>query len=159
MRFARNWAAPDAPCRITTMSMRIASRLRAVSTSVSPFSTREDDCVFAVELLDQDIAALAGPDVDLFPDDVRRDGELPSPTVYHHGQCYSSWPTKVRKLVERGADGAAGIEHVVHDDDVLSVDVDGDTRGTDDGSRADGLEIVAVQRDVERALRDRDALA
>jgi hypothetical protein len=29
------------PCRMTTMSMRIASRLRAVSTSVSPFDTDE----------------------------------------------------------------------------------------------------------------------
>ena len=36
MRSARNCAAPDAPWRITTMSIRIASRLRAVSTSVSP---------------------------------------------------------------------------------------------------------------------------
>src|SRR5512138_1814250 len=41
MRSARNCAAPDAPWRITTMSMRIASRFRAVSTSVSPFETDE----------------------------------------------------------------------------------------------------------------------
>ena len=38
MRSARNRAAPDAPCRITTMSIRIASRFRAVSTSVSPLA-------------------------------------------------------------------------------------------------------------------------
>ena len=43
MRSARNCAAPDAPWRITTMSIRIASRLRAVSTSVSPFDTLEPD--------------------------------------------------------------------------------------------------------------------
>jgi hypothetical protein len=41
MRSARNCAAPDAPWRMTTMSIRIASRLRAVSTSVSPFETLE----------------------------------------------------------------------------------------------------------------------
>ncbi len=39
MRWPRNCAAPDAPWRITTMSIRIASRLRAVSTRVSPLLT------------------------------------------------------------------------------------------------------------------------
>src|SRR5256884_216433 len=39
MRLPRNSAAPEEGCRITTMSIRIASRLRAVSTSVSPFWT------------------------------------------------------------------------------------------------------------------------
>ena len=39
IRRAKNPAAPEDGCRITTMSMRIASRFRAVSTSVSPFST------------------------------------------------------------------------------------------------------------------------
>src|SRR5205085_890152 len=49
MRSARNCAAPDAPCRMTTMSMRIASRFRAVSTSVSPFCTLEPvDATFTV---------------------------------------------------------------------------------------------------------------
>ena len=43
MRWPRNCAAPDAPWRITTMSIRIASRFRAVSTSVSPLETREPD--------------------------------------------------------------------------------------------------------------------
>jgi len=41
MRWPRNCAAPDAPWRMTTMSIRIASRLRAVSTNVSPFDTDE----------------------------------------------------------------------------------------------------------------------
>src|SRR5436309_11206856 len=41
MRLPRNSAAPDEGWRITTMSMRIASRFRAVSTSVSPFETEE----------------------------------------------------------------------------------------------------------------------
>ena len=43
IRSARNCAAPEEPCRITTMSIRIASRLRAVSTRLSPFSTEEPD--------------------------------------------------------------------------------------------------------------------
>src|SRR6185295_13774358 len=41
MRWPRNCAAPEAPWRMTTMSIRIASRLRAVSTRVSPLDTDE----------------------------------------------------------------------------------------------------------------------
>ena len=41
IRWPRNWAAPDEPWRITTMSIRIASRFRAVSTRVSPLETDE----------------------------------------------------------------------------------------------------------------------
>src|SRR3981081_3586378 len=49
MRSARNCAAPEAPCRMTTMSMRMASRFRAVSTSVSPLLTLDpDDATFTV---------------------------------------------------------------------------------------------------------------
>jgi hypothetical protein len=39
MRSARKRAAPEAGWRMTTMSICIASRLRAVSTSVSPLDT------------------------------------------------------------------------------------------------------------------------
>ncbi len=41
IRSARKRAAPDEPCRMTTMSIFMASRLRAVSTRVSPFVTDE----------------------------------------------------------------------------------------------------------------------
>ena len=41
IRSARKRAAPEPGCRTTTMSMRIASRFRAVSTSVSPLETLE----------------------------------------------------------------------------------------------------------------------
>ena len=49
MRAPRNDAAPADQCRMTTMSIRIASRLRAVSTSVSPFETDDPtDPMFTV---------------------------------------------------------------------------------------------------------------
>jgi len=41
MRSARKRGAPEAGCRMTTMSIFIASRFRAVSTRVSPFDTLE----------------------------------------------------------------------------------------------------------------------
>ena len=37
----KNFAAPDEPCRITTISIFIASKFRAVSTRVSPLDTEE----------------------------------------------------------------------------------------------------------------------
>ena len=56
--------------------------------------------------------------------------------------------------VEGGADGAAGEEHVVDEDDQAAVDaVTGDLGA---GQRAGGLhaQVVAVHGDVERADRD-----
>jgi hypothetical protein len=43
IRSARKRAAPEALWRITTISILIASRFRAVSTNVSPFATDDPD--------------------------------------------------------------------------------------------------------------------
>ena len=67
---------------------------------------------------------------------------------------YRRRPAEVRELVESGAHSAAGVEHVVDDHDVLAVEIPRQIRGTDDRARSDRLQIVAIERDVERALRD-----
>ena len=62
--------------------------------------------------------------------------------------------SEIGELVERCADSAPGVENVVDDHDVLAVDVPRECRLADDRSRSDRLEVIAVERDVERALRD-----
>jgi len=52
--------------------------------------------------------------------------------------------------VEGGADGAAGEEHVVDEDDDLPADVDGDLGGPERLDRPEA-DVVAVEGDVERA--------
>src|SRR5271167_3777326 len=57
----------------------------------------------------------------------------------------------VEECVEGGADGAAGVEDVVHEDDVAAGDVEADGAGGDGRARAGGGEVVAVKADVEYA--------
>jgi len=52
-----------------------------------------------------------------------------------------------------------GVEHVVDDHNVLIIDVDRNARLSDDGARPDGLQIVTIERDVERARGDLGGLA
>ena len=61
----------------------------------------------------------------------------------------------VEQLVHRGADGAPGVEHVVDQDEVAALDFEGDVRRLDLARAGRSrVEIVAVERDVERAERD-----
>ena len=57
----------------------------------------------------------------------------------------------IEQGVERGADGAAGVEHVVHEHDVLAGDGELDVGGIVNGFFGDGGKIVAVEIDVEDA--------
>ena len=214
MRSARKCAAPDAPWRITTMSIRIASRFRAVSTSVSPFDTLEPDdgtltvsadsrfsanskemrvrvdasknrltivvprsagtflivrslislngsavsrmsriCsraqllepqqvlarargrvtsassrhddhgVLAIELRDQHVDALGRGDVDRLADDVGVDRQLAAAAIHEDRERDARGPAEVRELVERRANRAARVEHIVDDHDALAVEV------------------------------------
>src|SRR5205814_205394 len=66
----------------------------------------------------------------------------------------SGSPALVEERVERGADGAAGVEHVVHQDDVFAFDGKRDVGGVDDGLVGDGGEVVAVEVDIQNAHGD-----
>ena len=86
------------------------------SGAVTPLAPRvEHDFVPAVELLDEHVHARAVRRLDVRADDVRLDGELAPAAVDEHGQPDPRGAAEVGELVERGADGAAGEEHVVDD--------------------------------------------
>jgi hypothetical protein len=57
----------------------------------------------------------------------------------------------VDERVHRGADRATGEEHIVHENDDASVDRERDLRLADHRRVADAGQIVAVERDVDRA--------
>src|SRR5262249_17630979 len=63
----------------------------------------------------------------------------------------------VEKLVHRGAHRAPRVEHVVDHHDVAIVDVERNLRGLHLAMQADRVEVVAVERDVERAQGCRQA--
>src|SRR5262249_17629090 len=63
----------------------------------------------------------------------------------------------VEQLVHRGAHRPPGVEHVVDYHDVAIVDVEGDLRGLHLAVQADRVEVVAVERYIERSERRREA--
>ena len=60
-------------------------------------------------------------------------------------------PAKVEETVHRGADGAAGIEHIVHENQIFVVHGKSDIAGLQHGLRGNFGKVVAIERDVQRA--------
>src|SRR5438128_3808576 len=89
-------------------------------------------------------------------DVLRRDRQLPFAAVHQRRKLDFSRAPVVEQLVHRGAHGAPGVEHVVDHHDVPAVDVERDLRGLHLMAQPDGVEIVAVKRDVERPHRRRE---
>ena len=87
-------------------------------------------------------------------DIARFDGQLAMAAIDQHQQLHARRPSLVEQRVERGADGAAGVEHVVHQDDVFAGDRERDFGGVDHRLFGNGGKIVAVQIDVENADRN-----
>jgi hypothetical protein len=113
----------------------------------------------AIDLLDHDIDTLTGLDCDSLADDVRLYRKLSSTPVDEHRQSDVSGPAKVGELIEGRADSATSVENVVDDHYVASVDRPGDVSRPNHRARAYGLEVVTIERDVERTLKDLRALA
>ena len=76
--------------------------------------------------------------------------------VDQHAEEYAAGPAEVGALVERRAHRAARVEHVVHDDDRAAVEV-GKHRLAHHRPGADGLQVVAIESDVELAGGDAGA--
>ena len=81
---------------------------------------------------------------------VSADGQLAVAAVDHDGKLDRLGTTEVDESVERRPDCAARVEDVVHEDDVTTVDVEGDV-----GPKLDGgdlaADVVAVEAHVEGA--------
>src|SRR4029077_20854535 len=114
--------------------------------------------VLAVELLDHHVDALVGIDLHLFANDIRLDRELAPTPIDQHAERDPLGASEVGELVERGAHGPSGIEHVVDDHHVLAVEVAGDPSLADDGLGPDRFEVVAIEGDIEGAAGEDYAL-
>ena len=73
--------------------------------------------------------------------------------VNEDGELDAAGATQVHDGVEGGADGAAGVENIVHEHDALGIQVERDVRGVDRRSEV-GEVVVAVEADVEASQRD-----
>src|SRR5271157_461587 len=105
----------------------------------------------AVDLLELHLDDLDIAGLHHAPHEARFDGQFAMAAVDENEQLNARRTAVVEKGVERGADGAAGVEHVVHQDDVLAFDVELDVGGADDGFDVHRAEVVAVEVDIEDA--------
>src|SRR5262245_57639214 len=94
----------------------------------------------------------------VFADVIGLDRQFAPAAVNEHGQLHAARAPEINQLIHRGADRAARVEHVVNQNDRLAGDVCGQLGLVDDGPFADGAQVVAVERDVQRAGRDVNAV-
>jgi hypothetical protein len=79
------------------------------------------------------------------------DRELAVPAVDEDEELDARGTAVVEKGVQCGANGAAGVEHVIHQNDVFAGDRKRNVRGTHNGFDTHGAEIVAVEVNIENA--------
>src|SRR6185369_5810453 len=72
-------------------------------------------------------------------------------TIDQHCQLHPTRAAEIDQLIERRANRAAGIKHVVDQNDVAVFDVAGKVGAIDDRLGADGRKVVAIKSDVEHA--------
>jgi hypothetical protein len=89
---------------------------------------------------------------------VGADGQLAVATVDEDGQPHDAGPAEVGEGVERSADGAAGVEHVVDQHDDLVVDAARRDVGVHRAAGGLAAQVVAVHGHVERTDRHGVAL-
>jgi len=66
------------------------------------------------------------------------DRQLAPAAIGEHREAHGARPTEVEELVQGGANGAAGVKHIVDQDDVTVFDVAGKIGAIDDGLGSDG---------------------
>src|SRR3954465_2244831 len=97
--------------------------------------------------------AHAGRHVELRAAVLSGDGELPPAAIGQHHERDARRPTVVEELVHRRAHGAAGIEHVVDQQQFAAVDVEGNARALGIVVQALRVIIIAIEGDVHQAER------
>src|SRR5439155_535627 len=135
---ARRFGAPLALWRRMMHSAPRARRVRPVSLRVSPFSIDELLSETSVVVAPSDLAAgcrhhAAGKG--------GLDGQLAVSAIDQDEELDGLGATVVEECVKRGADGAAGEEDVVHQDDVAAGDVESDVALGDGGAGAGGGQV------------------
>ena len=117
----------------------------------------DGDLVHAVDLLDAYVHALRACCRQVLAHVVGADRQLAVAAVGQHGQLHAVGAAVVEQGVDRGADRAAGVEHVVHQHDGHAVEGEVDVRVEDHrlAFGPAGRDVVAVEGDVEVAERHR----
>src|SRR5207245_2501412 len=136
---------PSSPSRCRCVNAMLAS---------SPF---DHDLVHAVRLGEPDLHLLAARGGNVLADVVGADRQLAMTPIDEDRELDRLRAPEVDERVHGGADGPAGEEHVVHEEDPLAVDGERDVRAVHHRILQAPVEVVAVERDVDDTERDRRA--
>jgi hypothetical protein len=117
----------------------------------------DHDCGASVYFIDHYVDASAWLDLNGFANYISANWKLASAAIYENRERDSRWSSEVGKLIECSTHCASSKENVIDDHDLRAFDVAWKTRFSDDRPRADGLEIVAIECDVQRPLGDLDS--
>ena len=104
----------------------------------------------AVELGDVHVDALGAVGREVLADVVGADRQLAVAAVGQHGELDARRAAVVEQRLDRGAHGAAGVEHVVDEHDRVVLEPERQVAGADLGRLA-RVEVVAVEGDVDVA--------
>src|SRR3984957_16791480 len=77
------------------------------------------------------------------------DGQFAMAAVDQHQQLYAPGAAMVKERVQRRANGPAGVENVVHQNDVATGNVKADGAGNHNRPNIAGRKVVAVEVDIE----------
>ena len=75
--------------------------------------------------------------------------------VNQHQQLYAPGTAVVKESVQRSADGSAGVENIVDQNDVAVRDIKADGAGNYDWPNVTGGKVIAVEVDIENSGVDR----
>ena len=77
-------------------------------------------------------------------------GQFAMATINQHAKLNAARTAMIEQCVQRRSRGPSGVEHVVHQDDVLVLDIELHGALFHLRAMANGGEIVAIKRDVEK---------
>src|SRR5450756_2291648 len=139
--------------------------MRAVFMAMPPSGRRvgridplDPDRVLPVDLDEGDLDDLVAGGGDILPDVVGPDRELAVAAIHEDRQADRARPPEVHQGVHRGADRPPGVEDVVDEHDRAAVEVHRELRALDHRLLGDQREVVTVERDVQGADGEGDAL-
>src|SRR5579859_6969684 len=111
----------------------------------------QDHFFVVVDLPELDLDNFPGCGLHMASDKTGLDGRLAMATVNQHQQLYSPRAAVVKESVQGSADGSAGVENIVDQNNVAAGDIKADGAGNYDRPNITGGKVVAVEVDVENA--------
>jgi hypothetical protein len=135
-------------CGLELERVRIVMRFSAV-VEVLVGELDQENLFVVVDLTEFDLNDLASRRGDGAADEAGFNGKLAVSAVDEDEQLHALGAPLVEESIEGRTDGTAGVEDVVHQDDVAAIDVEADFAFFDHRARACSGEVVAIEADVE----------